>query len=279
MTVQTIAVAIALLGQLSGVSSERHLSWRVIGGQDAEDGLYPYQVSVRHQGYASRKVNETHCRDDFSADYHFGFHTCGGSIISSEYVLTAAHCVSYEKPVTFLVVVGTNTLNSGGEAYAVTEIHWHEDFSMWHGQNDVAVLKVSPPIEFADNIRPVRVDEDIEVEVLDEVTLSGWGTTDRTSMTPNKLQHIKLRLLDVDYCDSQHQLAVTDSQLCTSTFHGKGACKGDSGGPLVKVHSNNGTRQIGIVSFSRNCAAGYPDVYARVASYIPWIKEKCNNCI
>ncbi|KAK5640424.1 hypothetical protein RI129_011235 [Pyrocoelia pectoralis] len=149
---------------------------------------------------------------------------------------------------------------------------------MWHGQNDVAVLKIAPPIEFSDKIRRVLV-EDVDVQVSEEVTLSGWGTVDRSGVVPNNLQHIKLELLDVEYCNDQHELAVTNSQVCTSTSLGKGACKGDSGGPLVKVYSSNVIKQIGIVSFSRNCAAGYPDVYAKVGSYISWIKEKCNNCI
>lgn len=175
------------------------------------------------------------------------------------------------------MVVGSNKLNRGGTTYAVTEIHWHSDFSIWHGQNDIAVLKVSPSIVYTKTINSVILEQE-EVGPKETVVLSGWGSTDFPGSIPEKLQHINLKTVSNEYCRSLHQLPVSENQICTSTIKGEGACKGDSGGPLIKTYSGE-VRQIGIVSFGRKCAKGYPDVYTKISSFIPWIRDNCNNCV
>ncbi|KAK4872551.1 hypothetical protein RN001_014580 [Aquatica leii] len=262
--------------------AKNNLNWKIIGGEDAPEGLYPYQASLRIKNSALRIVTETECRYKGlmrKTIYHYGFHTCGASIISPEYVLTAAHCVAYKEPNTMLVVVGTTTLNDGGDAYAVTEISWNDNFSLWHGRHDIAVLKVSPPITFSTNVNFIALQEN-EVEPFENVTLSGWGFLDRRDdKVSNNLQHIKLKTLETNDCNSKHEMTVTNDQICTSTQSGGGACKGDSGGPLVKMYNPNVNKQIGIVSYNDDCITGSPDVYTKISHYITWIREKCNNCV
>ncbi|KAF2894702.1 hypothetical protein ILUMI_11473 [Ignelater luminosus] len=265
------------------------LSWRIIGGSDAPEGLYPYQVSLRRKQLgpnvrSAYVITESSCEinkqntNPLELDTTLGYHTCGGSILNSDYVLTAAHCVSYESPSDFYVVVGSNKLNSGGTTHAVTEIHWHSGFSIWHGQNDIAVLKVSPSIIFTKTINSVILEQE-EIGSNETVVLSGWGSTDFPGRIPEKLQHINLETVSNEYCKSLHQLPVSEHQICTSTIKGEGACKGDSGGPLVKTYPSGEVRQVGIVSFGRKCAKGYPDVFTKTSSFISWIRDKCNNCV
>ena len=77
-----------------------------------------------------------------------------------------------------------------------------------------------------------------------------------------------LRIQNLAQCKQVHR-NVIDSHICTFTKYGEGACNGDSGGPLVV----NGV-QVGVVSFGIPCGVGKPDVYTRVSSFGPWIRQQ-----
>lgn len=100
--------------------------------------------------------------------------------------------------------------------------------------------------------------------------LIGWGKTSVIGSIPNDLQELATNTITVAQCQSTWGTRVSSNQICALTRIGQGACNGDSGGPLV-LESNNA--QVGIVSFGFPCAFGFPDVYARVSSYISWINS------
>ena len=81
-----------------------------------------------------------------------------------------------------------------------------------------------------------------------------------------------MRTLTNEDCKAKHlpgnANAVRDSNICTYTREGEGACMGDSGGPLVVDGE-----QAGIVSWGIPCGVGYPDAFTRVSFYRDWIKE------
>ncbi|XP_014215791.1 chymotrypsin-2-like [Copidosoma floridanum] len=226
---------------------------RVVGGTDAPDGKYPYQVSLR---------------DPFMMS-----HFCGGSIINKRWILTAAHCVSGKKSIT--VVAGTNLLDGkDGKIYKSEYIVHHKDFSMKQIINDIGLIRVDRDITFSDKVQHVRLaKEDYSLDN-ESANLTGWGRLSNGGRIPNNLQEITVKILNQEKCKSfwDKMMLIQESHVCTLTKEGEGACNGDSGGPLVV----NG-EQIGLVSFGVPCAYGYPDVYTRISNFVSWIDETINS--
>lgn len=143
----------------------------------------------------------------------------------------------------------------------------HEKYNPLTIENDIALLKISPSIEYAEKIAPIDL-ETAEIEPNTNVILTGWGYSTYPGSNPNDLQEIKLNTISLEECKEYHKKPLFDSQICTLTKKGEGACQGDSGGPLVLNE-----QQVGIVSWGKPCAVNYPDVFAKVSFYGEWIKR------
>ncbi|XP_039308361.1 serine protease 53 [Solenopsis invicta] len=215
----------------------------IVGGNDAPVGKYPYQVSLKLSGK----------------------HICGASILDRFNVLTAAQCVGLPDLKNLKVHVGTNYLSGSGNVYDIEDVHIHESYDDYLIRNDIALVHLRSPIKYSLLVQPIHlaaIDNDLEGN---PCILTGWGATQAGGNPTNALQEIELRVYPQKDCKKQHW-RMADSNICTLTKRGEGACHGDIGGPLVA----NGT-QIGIVSFMNPCGVGSPDVYTRVTSFIPWI--------
>ena len=219
---------------------------QIVGGRDASSGMFPYQVSLRQNGR----------------------HFCGGSIISNRHILTAAHCVQgLNNPKIVSIHAGTNQLNSAGATYGVERIVAHAGYNANSLVNDVALIRVNKNIAFNNLVKAVKLASGGSYDGSNSV-LSGWGLLRAGGSLPNNLQYINLRIQNLAQCKQVHR-NVIDSHICTFTKYGEGACNGDSGGPLVV----NGV-QVGVVSFGIPCGVGKPDVYTRVSSFGPWIRQQ-----
>lgn len=167
------------------------------------------------------------------------------------------------------MTAGTNKLSSGGDTYNVERIIAHPKYDSFLIQNDIALLKVKGPIAFNDKVQPIAAEtEDVGGD--EDCVLSGWGRTSFPGSIPDKLQHLKLKTTTVKQCNDAHSRPVGETQVCTLTKSGEGACHGDSGGPLAR---NN--KVFGVVSWGNPCARGYPDVFTRVSSFHEWMNEHC----
>lgn len=226
-------------------------SGRVVGGVDASKAQFPHQVSLRNRGS----------------------HGCGGSIISRNWVLTAAHCVTYQTATgdyvaypasQYSVRVGSNDRFSGGVLHNIVEIIAHEDYGNF--LNDLAVLRVETPFIYSDSIRPIALATQNTPGDVD-VVISGWGLTKANGDLPRYLQWNALRSLTLDDCTEQINWGVPGG-LCLKHEEDNGACNGDSGGP---AHYND--ELVGIAGFIVGyCGSSYPDGYARVFTFVDWIK-------
>ncbi|XP_008212399.1 serine protease 120 isoform X2 [Nasonia vitripennis] len=218
---------------------------KIVGGTAAEDGQFPYQVSLR--------LNNRHF--------------CGGSILNKRWILTAAHCLAGFNNTAISAVVGTNYLDKGGDKYQSKRIIAHPMYNSLMIRNDVGLIELDKDIVFGDKVQPVKLPESDFDKADYPAELSGWGTTSYPGSPPNELQHITLNVIEQNECLNT-SFRVTKRNICTLTKKGEGACHGDSGGPLV----SDGV-QIGVVSWGTPCAKGKPDVFTRVYSYVDWIKK------
>lgn len=122
-------------------------NFRIRGGEDSE--TIPYQVSLQKGSHCEDKSSWIPWSKSYStAENHT--HTCSGAIIGNSFILTAAHCV-YDKSDTYSVVVGISNLNSATDEhrYCVMSKAVHENYDNTTKANDIAVLKLTRPIDLS----------------------------------------------------------------------------------------------------------------------------------
>ncbi|KAI8423587.1 hypothetical protein MSG28_012669 [Choristoneura fumiferana] len=136
---------------------------RIVGGDDIDISEAPYQVSLVNRGQ----------------------HSCGGTIISEDIIVTAAHCIYGSNPLNFQVRVGSSSSQEGGTLIQVADFMYHPKFSYTKMDSDIGLLKLKTPLEFSDTVKPIGMvghGEEIDDGALTEV--SGWGAIEGDSGGP-----------------------------------------------------------------------------------------------
>ncbi|NXM07473.1 FAXD protein, partial [Tyrannus savana] len=238
-------------------STLEHRDTRITGGMLCHRGHCPWQVLLRD----SQGV---------------GF--CGGSLLSSRWVVTAAHCLDLVRPHHVTVDFDKYQREFKEQKIAVERswTHPHYDSNDYNG--DIALLYLSSAVVFNEYAIPICLPSPGLAALLSEEgrpgVVSGWGATHARGSTLRFLMKVRLPLVSLERCQRAMDRLVTDNMLCAG--HGTAAadaCKGDSGGPFTASHHNTWFL-LGIVSWGEGCAQqGKYGVYTRVANYIPWIKE------
>lgn len=131
---------------------------RIVGGQTAQPGQFPYIVSLR-----------------IVSEIMDPFHNCGGSILNERWVLTAAHCVEFGAELT-RIVVGAHHLLEDGIEHRVHRIFVHPGYDAETLSDDIALIELAEPIEFGERVQPVELIEDF-VPAGERATIAGWGNT------------------------------------------------------------------------------------------------------
>ncbi|KAF2881989.1 hypothetical protein ILUMI_24170 [Ignelater luminosus] len=253
---------------------------RIYGGQEAGIGEFPWLVLLK-----SGRIN--------------GFN-CGGALINSRYVLTAAHCVTDGANIVSVRLGEHNTKtekdcdgDTPGLEYCsdppidveVEEITFHEDFNMDNLFGDIALIRLNTVVNYTDFIKPVclPISSELQNKVFSEetVTVAGWGKTQTTTRINEKKLKVELPVKSNDYCVTFYRqlgIQVTGSQICAGGERGKSSCNGDSGGPLMyrdRKEEEENWVTVGIVSFGlKKCAdKNVPVVFTRVTEYLEWIVD------
>nr|XP_046234032.1 hyaluronan-binding protein 2-like [Scatophagus argus] len=245
-------------------------SGRIFGGSKSVPGAHPWQVSLQARPRSS----------------FFQFqHKCGGILIASCWVLTAAHCIGANEELQ--VVLGGVNIDKQEEmdqTIPVIQTIVHENYrsTPYALYNDIALLK----LKVTDSPYCAKETRFVKTVCLPDQTfpagkqcvISGWGATE-TQRYSNQLLNAQVLLISDERCKAPHVYgSVLDSSMfCAGTLQGGvDSCQGDSGGPLVC--EQNGKHYItGVVSWGSGCGQrNKPGVYANVRPFTSWIKSKIN---
>lgn len=237
---------------------------RIVGGEDADKGEWPWMALLMHTTGRS----------------------CGATILNEKYALTAAHCTDMwgtPKPGDYSLIIGT-TDRRQKEPYQkkvkIDRIQGHENFDSRTYENDIALLTLTEEISFNQDVRPMCMPVYGERPALiSKCVVTGWGYTEEMGKVASVLQKVNLPLVSLPVCKSvmDNFLTVKETNVCAGlAAGGKDSCQGDSGGPL-QCMQNGRYVQVGIVSIGFGCARkGTYGVYTKVSSYRKWIESKMN---
>jgi secreted trypsin-like serine protease len=220
---------------------------RIVGGQQADEGEYPYFALGSGCGaflvHEDMLVSAAHCEGTFSSGALVGTMDANGSNAEAEFILT-----DFEFP--------------------------HLAYVSFTLENDIMLIKLSQPSSAV--VIPYNTNPDIPTDG-DALTVIGLGVTDVVNFTiPDVLMEVDVEAMNSDTCQANYadlNLPVYDDvMLCAGIPEGgKDSCYGDSGGPLI--HPDSGT-VVGIVSWGQSCALpNYPGVYTRVSAYADFIES------
>uniref|UniRef100_A0A7N4NH25 t-plasminogen activator n=1 Tax=Sarcophilus harrisii TaxID=9305 RepID=A0A7N4NH25_SARHA len=263
-----------------GLRQYKESQFRIKGGLFADITSHPWQAAILAMNRRSPGTTRF---------------LCGGILIDSCWVLSAAHCFEESLKAHELKVILGRTYREKKEEneqeFEVEKYIIHENFVLETFDNDIALLQLRPKsdsLQCAQETSYVRTvclpDAGLKMPDWTECELSGYGKHEETSpYYSEKLKEAHVRLYPSSRCTSLHMFnkTITENMLCAGDTRSGGtevnlhdACQGDSGGPLVCM-KNDRMHLIGIVSWGIGCGEkDVPGVYTKVINYLKWIEDK-----
>ncbi|XP_031333000.1 phenoloxidase-activating factor 1-like [Photinus pyralis] len=267
-------------GTLCGIQIKQRDN-RIVGGNISDIYDFPWMAALKY-------------RKPDGSDAGF---RCGGTLISSRFVLTAAQCLNIRGYDLAEVRLGEWQISSSADCVPDTESAMvcadpvidlkivsqipHPFFSLRSGNNDIALLKLEKKVKFTDFIRPICLPPP-ELPIPKEgamMDIAGWGITENGKQSDYKLK-VQVPVLANEKCkkiytDYTH---INPNQACAGGELGRDACDGDSGGPLMTIFEKKDLfdedqwYQEGIIYRGLGCGRrGVPSLYTRISRYSKWI--------
>lgn len=246
----------------------------IVGGKKAEPQEYPHMVAV---GYNTNEGGIAW--------------SCGGTLISERFVLTAAHCTYHRElgGAAWVRVGDLNLVKTDDDAKPqniriINRIR-HPSYKRPVEYHDIALLQLEKNVIFNRWVRPCCLPYSLpDIGTDNKATATGWGHVEWAGDGSDDLLKVTLDLISHEECNpsytsqfQDHKFPrgiVADWQICAGRF-GKDTCQGDSGGPLVVVNNDYDCMYslIGITSTGKDCGGSSPGIYTRVYNYVSWIES------
>lgn len=253
--------------------------FKVLGGEDTDISEFPWLALLQQTTTAGVK--------------RWG---CGGSLISTRYVLTAAHCSATSKVT--LVRLGEWNLDTsedcvGSGSYrsctkppqdiAAENVILHPEYTRNKQGvfNDIALIRLARAAVYNQFVQPICLPLPQERSPIGaRAFIAGWGAVSlKQGYSPVK-QKLRIPVVELQTCTDvygKYGVTLNDKMLCAGGEKGKDSCKGDSGGPLfTTINGDNQQYYIeGVVSYGLTACGteGSPAIYTRVADFLDWIHQ------
>lgn len=187
---------------------ETPIDGRIVGGQPVDIEQYPYQISL----------------------LLYEAHLCGGSIISKDFIVTAAHC-TFDHEASDLQIRAGSSIKSGGQVKDVAEIFNHPNYDPDTADYDFAILTLVQSLQFGKKVKPVYLPDADEVfEVGTRCIVTGWGSLEANRRgNPERLRGVMLPIISDEECQiAYNDTVITPRMICAGYAEGlKDSCQGN----------------------------------------------------
>ncbi|RMZ99975.1 Serine ase stubble [Brachionus plicatilis] len=255
---------------------------KIVGGQESLKGDWPWQIALNYNG---RFI-------------------CGGSIINSLWIITAAHCVNSNlNPTNYKITAGLHDLtvhDKFTDVRSTSKIIVHPAYSNFGYKNDIALIKLDQKLIFSNYIMPACL-PDLSFNLTNQDGIAtGWGSLLSGGALSRYLMEVQLPILNDTRCKDKFNGVETTTVICAGDYNlNLDTCQGDSGGPLVVSYEGHDHEHdhdhdhdhdhehehehehhvayflVGITSWGYGCGDG--GVYTRTSAFVSWISQTIKN--
>ncbi|XP_006727684.1 enteropeptidase [Leptonychotes weddellii] len=238
----------------------QEVSPKIVGGNNAKEGAWPWVVAL----------------------YYNGQLLCGASLVSNDWLVSAAHCVYGRnlEPSKWKAILGLHMTSNLTSPQIVTrlidQIVINPHYNKRTKDSDIAMMHLDFKVNYTDYIQPICLPEENQAFPPGRIcSIAGWGRIIHQGHTADILQEANVPLLSNEKCQQQMpEYNITENMVCAGYEEGGiDSCQGDSGGPLM-CQENNRWFLAGVTSFGYQCAQpNRPGVYTRVLRFTEWIQS------
>jgi trypsin len=197
-----LLLSIACLAVTAAEKVEQLMSPHIINGEPATPGKYPFFASsTLASGYL-----------------------CSAALVAPDLLISAAHCSPAFPSSAIVNVTIPHSTENGGLMRSVVKTIQHEEYDYWYIENDIMLIKISPPIY---SIEPIVVNFDPSIPADGaNLTSIGFGRTETFELADELMQVTLVKVADL-LCLETYEMINQDRVMCAANHDPfRGSCFG-----------------------------------------------------